>query len=312
MTVAFSSRRSTAEPKVKAPRRPAWQPAPHPAITVLKVLALVVVVALVLLPCLVVVSTSLAGQQEVIANGGWVIWPTDPTFDAYREVLTGGVVTRATLISAGVTIVGTTLSLLCTIGMAYALSRPNTFAGKPITLLVLFTLLFTPGMIPTYLVVTGMGLKDTYASLIVPVLVNAFNLVVLRGFFQRIPNELIEAAKIEGAGEVRILTRIVLPLSKAAVAVVGLFYAVQYWNSFFGAVLYLDDSAKWPIQLVLRQYVIQGSPIAGSLANAEAMVSAPNSIQMAVVVLAMLPIICVYPFLQRHFMSGVLTGAVKS
>lgn len=312
MTVSFGTRRPADPVTVKASRRPAWQPAPHPAITVLKVLALVLVVSLILLPCLVVVSTSLASQREVIASGGWVLWPTEPTFDAYADVLAGGVVTRATLISAFVTVFGTALSLVCTIGMAYALSRPNTFAGKPITLLVLFTLLFTPGMIPTYLVVSGLGLKNSLASLIVPVLVNAFNLVVLRGFFQRIPSELIEAARIEGAGELRILTRIVLPLSKAAVAVVGLFYAVSYWNAFFSAVLYLDDSSKWPIQLVLRQYVLQGSPIAGNLTNADAMLSAPNSIQMAVVVLAMLPIICVYPFLQRHFMSGVLTGAVKS
>jgi putative aldouronate transport system permease protein len=311
MTVAFGNRRSAA-PRVRPPRRPAWQPAPHPAITVLKVLALVVVVALVLVPCLVVLATSLASQQDVIDSGGWVIWPAHPTLEAYQEVLAGGVVTRATLVSAGVTVAGTALSLACTIGMAYALSRPRTFAGKPILLLVLFTLLFTPGMIPTYLVVSGMGLTNSYAALVVPVLVNAFNLVVLRGFFQRIPAELIEAAKIEGAGEFRILWKIVLPLSKAAVAVVGLFYAVSYWNSFFSAVLYLDDSSMWPIQLVLRQYVVQGSPIAGSLASAEAMVSAPNSIQMAVVVLAMLPIVCVYPFLQRHFMSGVLTGAVKS
>lgn len=297
---------------LKSQARPAWQPKPGPATVTAKAVTLFIISALILFPCLVVLSTSLAPQDEVIDKGGWVIWPDHLTLQAYRDILAGGVVTRATTVSAGITLVGTALSLLCTITLAYALSRPNVLAGRPVLLMVLFTFLFTPGMIPTYLVVQSLGLLDSYSALILPVLVNAFNLVVLRGFFQGIPQDLFEAARIDGASEMRVLRSIVMPLSKAAIAVVGLFYAVSYWNSFFTAVLYLNDSAKWPIQVVLRQYVIEGSPLAGSIETQEARLSAANSIQMAVVVLAMLPIVCVYPFIQRHFVRGVLTGAIKS
>jgi putative aldouronate transport system permease protein len=291
-------------------QRPVWASRPGPVLLTFKTLSLVIIVLLVLFPLLVVVSTSLSTPEEVRESGGWVIWPTQVSFAAYGEILAGGVVTRATIISVGVTVVGTAVSLAATIGMAYALSRPRLFLGRPITLLVVLTLFFSPGMIPTYLVVQSLGLVGSLAALVVPVLVNAFNLIVLRGFFQGIPDELFEAAKIDGASEWRMLRSIALPLSKAAVAVVGLFYAVSYWNSFFNAILYLNDSSLWPLQVVLRQYVLEGSPLAGSIDVATA--SAPNSIQMAVVVLAMLPIVCVYPFVQRHFASGVLTGAIKS
>ncbi|GAA5039143.1 putative aldouronate transport system permease protein [Thermocatellispora tengchongensis] len=297
---------------IRRTSRPAWMPAPGPLVVAAKAVALTVITALVLFPCLVVVSTSLAPQEEVLDKGGWVVWPDSITFQAYQDILSGGVVTRATLVSAGVTLIGTALSLTCTIAMAYALARPRLPGGRPILLMVLLTFLFTPGMIPSYLVVQSLGLLDTYAALVLPVLVNAFNLIVLRGFFQNIPEDLYEAARIDGAGELRILVRVIAPLSKAAIAVVGLFYAVAYWNSFFHAILYLNDSTMWPIQVVLRQYVLDGAPLAGSIASAETRVNAENSIQMAVLVLAMLPIVIVYPFIQRHFVKGVLTGAIKS
>jgi putative aldouronate transport system permease protein len=291
--------------------RPAWQPKPTPPMQAAKAVVLVVVVLLVLAPLLVVVSTSLAGTDEVIAKGGWVVWPDHITFAAYRQVLSGGVVTRATVVSIFVTVVGTALSLLCTVTLAYALARPGVFGGKPVLVLVLFTFLFPPGIIPGYLVVQNVGLLNSYWALILPVLVNAFNLVVMRGFFQGIPTELYEAARLDGAGDIRILVRIVLPLSKAVVAVVGLFYAVSYWNSFFNAILYLNDSAKWPVQAVLQQYVTQGAQLADASVAEQATRNAPHSVQMAVVVLALLPIVCVYPFIQRHFVKGVMTGAIK-
>jgi len=291
--------------------RPAWQSKPTPALQAVKAITLTIIVLVVLGPLLVVVSTSLAGTEEVIAKGGWVVWPDHITFAAYRQVLDGGIVTRATVVSVLVTVVGTALSLLCTVTLAYALARPGVFGGRAVLLLVLFTFLFPPGIIPGYLVVQNVGLLNSYWALILPVLVNAFNLVVMRGFFQGIPSELYEAARIDGAGDLRILVRIVLPLSKAVVAVVGLFYAVSYWNSFFNAILYLNDSAKWPVQAVLQQYVTQGAQLADASVAEQATRNAPHSIQMAVVVLALLPIVCVYPFIQRHFVKGVMTGAIK-
>ncbi|GAA2348672.1 hypothetical protein GCM10010431_85660 [Streptomyces kunmingensis] len=238
------------------------------------------------------------------------MWPEHPTLGAYRDILDGGIVTHALGVSIGVTLVGTLLSLACTVFLAYALSRPQVYGRKPVLLLILFTFLFPPGMIPSFLVVKELGLLDNYASLILPVLVNVFNLVVLRGFFQGIPEELYEAARLDGAGDLRVLFSIVLPLSKAALAVVGLFYAVAYWNSWFYASLYME-SGHWPLQQVLRTYVVAGEGLTDTTTG-EGTVSAPQTVQMAVLVIATVPILLVYPFLQKYFTKGVLTGAIKS
>ncbi|MFD8382984.1 carbohydrate ABC transporter permease [Streptomyces sp. NPDC059679] len=290
--------------------RPGWMERPRPVTQAAKAVALVAVVLLVCVPFLVIVSTSLASQREVVANGGWVLWPENPTLQAYRDILDGGIVTHALGVSAGVTLVGTLLSLVCTVTLAYALSRPGVFGGRPVLLLVLFTFLFPPGMIPNFLLVKELGLLDSYASLILPVLISVFNLVVLRGFFQAIPGELYEAARLDGAGDLRVLWSVVLPLSKAALAVVGLFYAVAYWNSWFYASLYLE-SDHWPLQQVLRTYVVTGSGLTDTTTG-EATVNAPQTIQMAILVIATVPILVVYPFLQKYFTKGVLTGAIKS
>ncbi|NUT53310.1 MAG: carbohydrate ABC transporter permease [Saccharothrix sp.] len=255
-----------------------------------------------------VVATSLAEPRDVVANGGWVVWPERITFGAYADILDGGIVTRALLVSAGVTVIGTAVSLAGTVGLAYALARPGVYGGRPVLLLILFTFLFPPGMIPLFLVVRSTGLFDQYAALVLPFLVNVFNLVVMRGFFQSIPRDLVEAARIDGAGDLAVLWRVVLPLSKAVLAVVGLFYAVAYWNRFFEAIIYFNDQSKWPIGTVLRQYVTGGADLTGEAS----LVSAPQSTQMAVLVLAVTPIVCVYPFLQRYFAKGVLTGALKA
>ncbi|MFI0724005.1 carbohydrate ABC transporter permease [Streptomyces sp. NPDC021224] len=284
---------------------------PRPVTQAAKAVALVAVVLLVCVPFLIIVATSLASTDEVVANGGWVLWPQHPTLRAYHQLFDGGIVTHALWVSAGITIVGTAASMVCTIGLAYALSRRDVFGGRPILLLILFTFLFPPGMIPSFLLVKGLHLLNGYSSLVAPVLINVFNLVVLRGFFQSLPEELYEAARLDGASEWLILRRIVLPLSKAALAVVGLFYAVSYWNAWFYASIYLD-SGKWPLQQVLRTYVIGGAQLADSGVGDASQVAAPQTIQMAVLVVATVPILLVYPFLQKYFTKGVLTGAIKS
>ena len=287
-----------------------WAERPTWLTQLLKAVTLLLIVAVVVVPMLVVVSTSLASQAEIDRAGGYVLIPREPTLEAYRSVLAGGVVTRAILVSVGVTLVGTAVSLSSTVLAAYALTRRQMIGQRFLLMMVLFTFLFTPGMIPVYLMVKELNLLDSYWSLILPTAISAFNLVIIRGFFQGVPGELLDSARIDGAGEWRVLLQIVLPLSTAVVAVVGLFYAVGYWNAFFSALLYLNDSAKWPLQLVLRTYVLQGTPLAKEAAEVGELPPA-QSLQMAVVVLAIIPIACVYPFIQRHFRSGVLTGAVK-
>ncbi|CAM3756192.1 carbohydrate ABC transporter permease [Occultella aeris] len=266
----------------------------------------------VILPFIAVISTSLASQAEISRAGGFVFWVTDPTLDAYRAVLSGGVVTRSVIVSLGIAGVGTALSVLCTIGLAYALSRTSMYAQKPMLLAVLFTLLFSPGMIPMYLVVKQLGLIDSYWALILPVLINAFNVIVMREFFLDLPAELMESAKIDGAGEFLVLTRIVLPLSKAVIAVIALFYAVAYWNSFFNALLYINSPEKWPLQLVLRTYVVNETPMGvDDLAMEGSSLPPQVAIQMAILLISVLPMLIVYPFIQKHFTKGLLIGGVK-
>jgi ABC-type glycerol-3-phosphate transport system permease component len=292
--------------------QPPWMERPSAAHVTAKVIVFALVLIAVLYPLLSVLATSLASQSDVDAGGGMVLFPAHPSLDAYFTIFQGGVITRAALVSVGITIVGTVLSLVITTGLAYGLSRP-VVGRKPLLLLALFSLLFQPGIIPSYLVVKELGLLNSYAALILPVVLNGFNLVVMRQFFMEIPHELIDSARIDGANELRILLSIVLPLSGAILAVIALLYAVFYWNAFFQALLYLSDNSMWPLQLVLRQYVIQGSPLPGVTAYSAAGGAPPptQSIQMAVVIVATLPILVVFPFLQKYFTRGVLTGAIK-
>jgi putative aldouronate transport system permease protein len=273
--------------------RPAWLEKDSNLTKVVRLAVFGVIVVAVVYPFLAVVATSLASEPDVIQNGGLVIWPQHPTLDAYQTVFAGGAVTRAIKVSVMITLVGTLLSLAVTIGMAYGLSRPI-WGGRFFLMLALFTIFFTPGIIPNYLTVKTYGLLNSYAALILPVLMNAFSLIVLRQFFMGIPGELIDCARLDGANDLQILTKIVLPLSKAVIAVIALFYAVAYWNDFFTALLYLNNSAMWPLSLVLRLRAIEGAPV-------------PS----AAVVVAILPILAVYPFVQRFFTRGVLSGAIK-
>ncbi|GAA4212680.1 carbohydrate ABC transporter permease [Actinocatenispora rupis] len=291
--------------------RPAWLERPSLAGRIVKALAVAIILTLVVYPFLAVLSTSLATQGEISRKGGLVIWPDDPTLEAYRTIFSGGVVTKALVVSIGVTVLGTLASMVATIMMAYGLSRKDMIGGRPILLVALFTMLFSAGIIPNFLVVKQLGLLNSYASLVVPVLVSAFNLVVLRNFFVNIPQELIDSARIDGAGDLAILVRLVLPLSKAVLAVIALFYAVEYWNAFFHALLYLSDTSKWPLALILRAYVLQGQPTTGSMNAMSDSLPPQEGIQMAVVIVAVVPILLVYPFLQRYFTKGVLTGAIK-
>jgi putative aldouronate transport system permease protein len=291
--------------------RPVWLGAPRPAAIALKALALVLISGVVIFPFLIVVSTSLATKHEIDMNGGYVIWPTEISFEAYRQIFNGTQVTRSIVISVGVTVVGTAFSLFCTVLAAYGLSKRGSLFQRGLLTFVLITLLFGPGMIPVYLMVRQLGMLNTYWALIIPGAVSAFNIVIIRGFIQGIPQEMFDAARMDGAEEWRILWSVVLPLSKAVIAVVGLFIAVGYWNNYFGPLLYLNDTQMWPLQLVMRSFVLQNHVTSNAQAVPGQIVPPAQSIQMALVVIATVPILCVFPFLTKHMSTGMLTGAIK-
>jgi ABC-type glycerol-3-phosphate transport system permease component len=291
--------------------RPPWMEQPGTGMRVAKFVLLACLAFTMLFPFVYVVAVSFSSYRDVL-GGGLILFPAHPTLEAYQRILEGGIVTRALWVSLGVTFVGTCVNMLLTVTMAYGLTRPSVPGSRLILALVLLTLLFSAGIIPNYLLVKQAGLLNSYGSLILPGAISAFNLVVVRQFFMGLPPELLESARIDGANDLWILLRIVLPLSKPVLAVVALFYGVAQWNEFFAATLYLNDADKWPIQLVLRQYVLQGSQMTAFITmDPTHAPPPPQTIQMAVVVVATVPILIVYPFLQRYFTRGVLSGAIK-
>lgn len=273
-------------------------------------LSLLLLAGIMIFPFLYVFAVSISSFEDV-AGKNLVLIPAHPTLDAYNYVLATGVLTKALGVSLFITIVGTAVNLFATTTMAYGLSRRGVQGRGFILALVMFTILFAPGIIPRYLIVKQLGLIDSLWSLILPGAVSAFNLIVMRNFFMSLPEELVESAKLDGANDIRVLWNIILPLSKAVLAAIGLFYGVSHWNAFFDAILYINDTSNWPVQLVLRQFVLQGGSLANSVQDPGSIPPPPVTIQMAVVVLATIPILIVYPFLQKYFTKGVLTGSIK-
>ncbi|SBT66221.1 carbohydrate ABC transporter membrane protein 2, CUT1 family [Micromonospora sediminicola] len=293
------------------PRRPVWEERPNPVGQALKAGLLTLLVAGVLFPLWVILVTSLSSRETIAAAGGLVVVPKGIDISAYRTILAGGAVTRALWISTLVTVLGTGIALTVTVLAAYGLSRPGSLGHRWLLAYFLIPFLVYPPLVPRYLVVTGLGLKDTVWALVLPPAISVFNLVVVRGFFQGIPQELLDSARIDGASDFRTLGRIVLPLSRAVIAVVGLFYAVSYWNVWFDALLFIDRNDMYPIQRVLQSYLLAGQAPHTSGGTTGVTMPPTEAIKMAVVVLTVAPIVAVYPFVQRHFVKGVLIGAVK-
>lgn len=235
----------------------------------------------------------------------------DFTLDGYTYIFSTSTLLRSLGNSVYITLAGTLLKLLCTCMMAYALSETSVPGRKLILNMVIFTMLFGGGMIPTYFVVKNTGLMNSLWSLVIPGLISPFNLIVMKNFFQGIPMELRESARIDGCHEMVLLFRIILPLSTASLATFGLFYAVGLWNTYMSALLYIPNNAKWPIQVLLRQIVYVSSSIGDDAAVEGEVALIAQNIKMAVIIVATIPIVCVYPFLQKHFAKGMMVGAVK-
>ncbi|MCC8170024.1 MAG: carbohydrate ABC transporter permease [Oscillospiraceae bacterium] len=271
----------------------------------LTILAVVMVV-----PFIYVIAASFATEYEIQTRPMFLI-PDEPTLDAYTRIFDmsdmGGKVFRSLAISICVTVIGTLVNLFFTTTMAYGLSRKNLIGKKPLLNMVLFTMVFSGGMIPLFLVVKGLGMYDSYAALILPGAISAYNMLIVRNFFMELPAELEEAASIDGCSDIGIFAKIALPLSLPCLATFGLFYAVGHWNDYFGALLYLNDQNKYPFQLVLRNIVMQSQE---TQTDPNALIPS-DTLKMAVIVVGTVPILIVYPFLQKYFAAGVMVGAIK-
>ena len=271
---------------------------------------LTLIAVIMVIPFIYVIAASFATEAEIQTRPIFFI-PDSPTLDAYARIFDmndmGTRVFHSLLISVCVTAIGTFINLFFTTTMAYGLSRSNLIGKKPLLNMVLFTMVFGGGMIPLFLVVKGLGMYDTYSALILPGAISAYNMIIVRNFFMELPRELEEAASIDGCSDIGIFIKIALPLSLPCLATFGPFYAVGHWNNYFGALLYLEDSTKFPFQLVLRNIVMQ---TAETQTDPNALIP-EDTLKMAVIVIGTVPILIVYPFLQKHFAAGVMVGAVK-
>lgn len=264
-------------------------------------------------PFLNVLAYSLSSNRAILS--GWVtIYPMEIQSDAYKQILENKAIWTALKNTVIITLYGTILGLILTIGAAYATSIKRLKGREALTFFFLFSMYFVGGIIPTFLVVKGVGLLNTLHAVVLPVAMSSFNFIVMKSFFSQIPEELSEAANIEGCDDLQILVRIVLPLSMPIIATIGLFYAVYYWNEFFNSLMYITNPNKFPLQLRLRQLLFtEALNTFGDNANAENLGQAvlPESLKAASVVIATVPIILVYPWLQKYFVKGMLLGSVK-
>ncbi len=285
------------------------------AFRVCNVIIMILLMVVILVPILSVVVNSFVSAAEIARRGVFILWPEEIDIGSYQYLWEcRGNILRAYGNTLFRTIVGTALSLIVTAMMAYSLSKKYLKGRVVINGMVFFTMLFGGGLIPTYMVVKMFGLIDSLWSMVIPGMVSAWNMFIMRNFFYSIPESLEEAALIDGANQAQIMIRVTLPLSKAVLATIGLFYAVGHWNSWFDAMLYINTSTKLPMQNILRNII-------NSVSDLEALGSeqfelmdvkpASTSLRCAVIVITATPIIVVYPFVQKYFVKGVMIGSVK-
>ena len=267
---------------------------------------------IMLYPLWHVLMASISNAKQLSAHTGLLLIPEGFSTDAYRLMMKNPMILKGYGNTLFILVFGLAINMLITYMGAYGLSRKNVMWNKAITIFVIFTMYFSGGMIPTYINIKNLGLENTLWSVILPVAVNTFNLIVMRTGLEAIPESLEEAARIDGAGHFTIMFKIMLPLTKATTAVIVLYYAVSHWNSWFNAMLYLSDRNLYPLQLILREILIQNDTSMMTMsvdAGDSSFVS--ETIKYAVIIITVIPIICVYPFVQKYFASGVMIGAVK-
>lgn len=268
---------------------------------------------MIVLPFMYVISTSISTEKAIL-HGGFHLFPGEISFAAYKRIFTDVQFINSFKASAFVTLVGTFLSMLVTCTTAYVVSKDYLPYNRMISFFIYFTVLFNGGIIPLYILIKTMGLINNLWSLILPALISPWFMILLRNFFQELPDELEEAARIDGCSRIGVLFRIVLPLSLPALATISLFYMVHYWNSWFLALIFITDRSKWPMQVLLREIIQQAQNIRNNQsvsASELRQATLPESLKMATVIVTAFPIMCVYPFLQKYFAKGLLIGAIK-
>ncbi|PCL94018.1 carbohydrate ABC transporter permease [Paenibacillus lautus] len=276
----------------------------------LNALILTGVVGACLYPFVYMLAVSLSDSASIASGEVW-LWPKGFNLDMYQYVFEDGRVPKGYKNTLIYVVLGTAISLLVTALGAYSLSKAKLVMGKPILMLIVFTMFFNGGMIPTFLVVKELGFVNTIWGMVLPGAVATWNLLIMRTFFMGMPQELEESGKIDGLSEIGIFFRIVLPLSKPVLATIGLYYAVGMWNNFMGPLLYLRDADMQPLQVILRNIVLSGQltgtdgPVVGDIVVVE------DGLKFATIMVSTLPILLVYPFIQKYFVKGALIGSVK-
>lgn len=272
-----------------------------------------VALALVLLPLIYIVASSFSSPAAV--NAGRVrFWPVEFSLEAYRSVLTNSEILQGYYNSLIYAVAGTAISVTLTVAIAYPLSRKTFYGRNVLMTLIIFTMLFSGGVIPTYMVVHDLGMLNTRWAMLIPNAIGVWQVIIARTFFANsIPDELYEAAMLDGAGEIRTLRSVVLPLSKPLLAVIALMYTIYQWNTYFDALIYLKDSDLFPLQIVLRNILLLNTPRTGATDMAQQMhqIQLANVLRYALIVVSSLPVLLIYPFVARHFTKGVMVGAVK-
>jgi putative aldouronate transport system permease protein len=283
------------------------------AFSIANTVFMLLMVVVTLYPFVYVLMSSLSDSRLLMSHSGALFWPKGFTFEAYKLVFNNPNVLRGYSNTLFIVTVGTILNLVLTSMGAYVLSRKGVPWTNKVMLMIVFTMFFSGGMIPSYLLVNNwLGLGNNLFALIIPGLISTWNLIILRTSFGSIPESLIESAKIDGAQDFTILFRVVVPLSMPVIAVMILFYGVQHWNSWFSAMLYLRDRNLFPLQLILREILIQNSTeYMSSQTAAGDMEAIGESIKYATIMVATLPILFIYPFMQKYFVKGVMIGSIK-
>ncbi len=274
----------------------------------------ILVISLIALVCLYpmiyVLFASLSNSSLFIQHQGLLFKPLGFTLDSYVQVTKHPMILRGYLNTIFVVIAGLATNMVCTLTGGYVLSVRDFKWRKLLNRLVVFTMLFSGGMVPHYLTVKAVGLLDSYWSLILPVAINTFNLIIIRTAFESVPESLAESARLDGANDFVILFKIILPLTMPSVAVIILYYGVQHWNSWFSSMLYLQTRQKYPLQLILREILLQNDTSTMTAGGGDT-IGMSDTVKYAVIIVSTLPILCLYPFLQRYFVKGVMVGAVK-